>query len=314
MSDYHSLNDPNNPPPRPIEFSAPNNDSSNTNPNQGQPNSSTDSPALWSFDDIVDLPPSPTPPSPPLPPPRSAAFLDQILNPGPAPASSSSFFTPSTVFRQDFDFSRRPAADVSGATQNSSYSDTSMPPARSSRASRRNSGVVDLTDDPDPPARRLSAQSGGAGPSAKRRKRSDGGAVPAVSKDKKASTVEIGEVDLTEENTPLKEALDKQRADAVKAQQKPEEKATNFNTLTCVICMDTPTDLTATSCGHIFCHSCLMEALIAGEERSAPGEPRRSQCPVCRKHISRTKQTDIIPLLLMKGLATQPRKKLRTTT
>lgn len=61
--------------------------------------------------------------------------------------------------------------------------------------------------------------------------------------------------------------------------------------------------------GHLFCHTCLMEALIAGENRSGPGEPKRSQCPVCRKVINRNKITDVIPLLLKKGLATQPRKK-----
>ncbi|KAL1618536.1 hypothetical protein SLS54_007264 [Diplodia seriata] len=55
---------------------------------------------------------------------------------------------------------------------------------------------------------------------------------------------------------------------------------------------------------------CLMEALIAGEQRAGPGEPKRSQCPVCRKALSRNKTGDIIPLLLMmkKGLATQPRR------
>jgi hypothetical protein len=61
--------------------------------------------------------------------------------------------------------------------------------------------------------------------------------------------------------------------------------------------------------GHLFCHTCLMEALIAGENRTGPHETKRSQCPVCRKSISRTKASDIIPLLLKKGLATQPRKK-----
>lgn len=61
--------------------------------------------------------------------------------------------------------------------------------------------------------------------------------------------------------------------------------------------------------GHVFCHTCLMEALIAGEQRAGPGEPKRSQCPVCRKALSRTKTGDIIPLLLMKkALATQPRR------
>jgi len=52
-----------------------------------------------------------------------------------------------------------------------------------------------------------------------------------------------------------------------------------------------------------------MEALIAGENRAGHGEPKRSQCPVCRKFINRSKASDIIPLLLKKGLATQPRKK-----
>jgi hypothetical protein len=61
--------------------------------------------------------------------------------------------------------------------------------------------------------------------------------------------------------------------------------------------------------GHLFCHTCLMEALIAGENRAGPGEQKRSQCPVCRKFINRSKAADIIPLLLKKGLATQPRKK-----
>jgi len=57
-----------------------------------------------------------------------------------------------------------------------------------------------------------------------------------------------------------------------------------------------------------------MEALIAGENRTAPGEAKRSQCPVCRKLLSRTKASDIVPLLLKKGLATQPRKKLVVAT
>lgn len=52
-----------------------------------------------------------------------------------------------------------------------------------------------------------------------------------------------------------------------------------------------------------------MEALIAGENRTGHNEPKRSQCPVCRKFINRNKASDIIPLLLKKGLATQPRKK-----
>jgi len=61
--------------------------------------------------------------------------------------------------------------------------------------------------------------------------------------------------------------------------------------------------------GHLFCHECLIQALIAGENRTGHNEPKRSQCPVCRKTINRTKASDVIPLLLMKGLVTQPRKR-----
>ncbi|KAF1918275.1 hypothetical protein BDU57DRAFT_446410 [Ampelomyces quisqualis] len=151
-----------------------------------------------------------------------------------------------------------------------------MPPT--TRAARLPTGYVDLTATPDSPPHRRKTQSPTPGPSAKRRK-----------------------LDLTD---------DKQRPHAsTNALTKPDDKPTTFNTFNCVICMDMPTDLTATACGHLFCHTCLMEALIAGENRSVPGDPRRSQCPVCRKFINRNKPTDIIPLLLKKGLATQPRKK-----
>ncbi|KAH7038549.1 hypothetical protein B0J12DRAFT_546820, partial [Macrophomina phaseolina] len=126
----------------------------------------------------------------------------------------------------------------------------------------------------------------------------------------------IERIDLIDDDTPLAEALQKQRAEQVRAQQESQNGADaspRLSTLTCVICMDTPKDLTATACGHVFCHTCLMEALIAGEARAGPGEPKRSQCPVCRKALSRNKAGDIIPLLLMKkGLATQPRRQKAT--
>ena len=145
---------------------------------------------------------------------------------------------------------------------------------------------------------------------------------------------QVEEVDLTNDGlSDLSTALQRQRADQI-ASQKPQEeqnKPLRFNTITCVICMDSPTNLTATSCGkktldggrtnladsyvgHVFCHTCLMEALIAGENRGAPGEAKRSQCPVCRKNISRTKASDILPLVLKKGLATQPRRRAGAAT
>lgn len=191
-------------------------------------------------------------------------------------------------------------------------------PAMSS--SRLPNGYVDLTHEPSSPSlphihplRRASKRTANvhpspesaAGPSTKRMKRNDetGARAGAV-----AASNPVEEVDLVNNTNQLQSALQKQRVEQVKAQEGPSDKPLRLSTLTCVICMDTPTDITATSCGHLFCHTCLMEALIAGENRSAPHEPKRSQCPVCRKFINRAKSSDIIPLLMKKGLATQPRK------
>lgn len=176
----------------------------------------------------------------------------------------------------------------------------------SQRPGRLSNGYVDLTSTPDSPPQRRKRESSSPGPSAKRAKRSDGRAGEAAS----ADTTKVEEVDLTDDTKPVPQVLQKQRLDAVKAQARPEESTTTFNTFTCVICMDNPTDLSATACGHLFCHTCLMEALIAGENRTGPGETKRSQCPVCRKVLNRNKSSDVIPLLLMKGLSTQPRKKV----
>ncbi|EPE35604.1 RING/U-box [Glarea lozoyensis ATCC 20868] len=51
-------------------------------------------------------------------------------------------------------------------------------------------------------------------------------------------------------------------------------KLAQFN---CIICMDQPTDLTVTHCGHMFCSECLHQALYAGDKKC---------CPVCRTAIT----------------------------
>ncbi|KAF2644043.1 hypothetical protein P280DRAFT_385104, partial [Massarina eburnea CBS 473.64] len=187
-----------------------------------------------------------------------------------------------------------------------------MPPVRRDRPARLPNGfsnLVDLTAESPEDTRQAAPRrpSPTPGPSQKRLKHNNGAALPVAPKEEAAT--EIEQIDLSEDKTVVQDVLRKQREEAVKSQQRPEEDATTFNTFTCVICMEVPTDLTATACGHLFCHTCIMEALIAGENRSAPGEPRRSQCPVCRKVINRNKASDILPLCLKKGLATQPRKK-----
>lgn len=60
--------------------------------------------------------------------------------------------------------------------------------------------------------------------------------------------------------------------------------------LKCVICLDNPTDLTATTCGHLFCHECITAALRVGQTQTG-------NCPVCRRKLN-TK--GLIPLNIMK--------------
>ena len=115
---------------------------------------------------------------------------------------------------------------------------------------RLSNGYVDLTSPhvdlttPDSPPRRRKRDSPSPGPSSKRQKREDQTAVEGSKPPAK-----IEEIDLSQDDDTVLEVLQKQREEAVKAQARPEETVTTFNTLTCVICMDKPTDLTATACG-----------------------------------------------------------------
>ncbi|KAL9075040.1 MAG: hypothetical protein Q9157_004155 [Trypethelium eluteriae] len=116
----------------------------------------------------------------------------------------------------------------------------------------------------------------------------------------------IEELDLVEEDTALADTLKKQRQQQV-ALQEDSRKPTKLSKISCIICMETPTNLTATSCGHLFCYECLMQALNFSARNG--GDGRRGMCPVCRKVVSRVKKDDIIPLEIMKkGLATQPKR------
>ncbi|KZF26704.1 hypothetical protein L228DRAFT_258098 [Xylona heveae TC161] len=100
---------------------------------------------------------------------------------------------------------------------------------------------------------------------------------------------DIEEIDLrdVDDELGLAAALQKQRADQVLAQNRKEGEAPRtLTSLQCVICMDVPTDLTITHCGHLFCYTCLMEALMAGERQSGGGSAP-SRCPVCRTRVRR---------------------------
>ncbi|KAG9236575.1 hypothetical protein BJ875DRAFT_482132 [Amylocarpus encephaloides] len=94
----------------------------------------------------------------------------------------------------------------------------------------------------------------------------------------KVEDVEVVDLRGIEGDDEYKEHAAKQAADLMKKQAQDEAarpvKLAQFN---CIICMDQPTDLTITHCGHMFCSECLHQALYAGDKKT---------CPVCRTIIS----------------------------
>lgn len=115
----------------------------------------------------------------------------------------------------------------------------------------------------------------------------------ASSPDTMPSTEQIEAVDLTavEDNTALADALSKQREDAIAAQKPNTSTENGRTTLTaykCPICMDNLKNATTTSCGHLFCHQCIVDTLnwSAAQQRQDTGRRAvKGVCPVCRKSL-----------------------------
>lgn len=76
--------------------------------------------------------------------------------------------------------------------------------------------------------------------------------------------------------------------------------------------------LTSIRPGHPFCHSCLMEALIAGENQGPEPGKGPSKCPVCRKKVKRPKDgkdtNQVAPLAIkIKKRVTTGKGKMRSS-
>ena len=113
----------------------------------------------------------------------------------------------------------------------------------------------------------------------------------------------VDELDLTNEAPSAEDELRQgQQASAVAAQQADTDTSASLKIgrRQCIICMEPYTNATVTACGHLYCHECLSQALIAGEKNS---ERAIGNCPVCRKPLSRKKATQVIPLSFMKKSA-----------
>ncbi|OQE32385.1 hypothetical protein PENFLA_c001G01231 [Penicillium flavigenum] len=119
----------------------------------------------------------------------------------------------------------------------------------------------------------------------------------------------IETIDMTDDAgaAALARTVAKQREDAIKAQASAESDSnlSAIRTYKCPICMETPVDATSTSCGHLFCHKCIIDCLKMSEETRGGDSTKhhKGTCPVCRTPISRKetpgKPKNLIPLLFL---------------
>ena len=96
-----------------------------------------------------------------------------------------------------------------------------------------------------------------------------------------------------DDNPTATSILSKQRADAVASQnipspsshttheEKPQRQPTKLTGMQCTICMDSPHELTATTCGHVFCRECISGWVGAPDVRG-----RAKNCPACRTALT----------------------------
>ncbi|KAF8438226.1 hypothetical protein BGX38DRAFT_1273719 [Terfezia claveryi] len=99
----------------------------------------------------------------------------------------------------------------------------------------------------------------------------------------------IEEIDLTEADSDDKLLLAKAQEDLLKMQKADGPEKPKLADFKCVICLDDPTNLAATPCGHMFCDFCLQGALRAGQ----PPGAKHGRCPVCRRKVN---IKDVVPL------------------
>ncbi|ATZ53007.1 hypothetical protein BCIN_08g06210 [Botrytis cinerea B05.10] len=263
---------------------------SNSEPGQSRikrPRSSSP-PDLFSFDPFDEINRYRSPP--PLPLSNS--------RPSSQPGRGSSFYDDDAEALENFDWDSFLSQDNENDEE---IDDPFASPPRISNQASDSYGIVDLTDSspamvPPPEIRRalsgpnLRPATSARPNSPKRRKPSAGISKSASAKRRKLSPSatqpeeDVEVVDLAE-NSNLEEyeaAKAKRQEDLIKQQNQDEAtKPVKLVEFQCIICMDNPTDLTVTHCGHLFCSECLHSALHAGNNG-------RKSCPVCRTSISTT--------------------------
>ncbi|KAI4163422.1 MAG: hypothetical protein LQ342_002929 [Letrouitia transgressa] len=152
-----------------------------------------------------------------------------------------------------------------------------------------NSGdFIDLTTDSSPPtmpvttrkrkpSEQTSAESSSILPNTAKRKRT--GNLHLKNENTAIEEVDLREVD---DDQGLSKIVHEQQAATIRAQQQQESEAP----LTLSTVHKACEPIYGSELGHLFCHTCIMEALIAGEHQGDQGKGQ-SRCPVCRKKVSR---------------------------
>ncbi|RPA80772.1 hypothetical protein BJ508DRAFT_376940 [Ascobolus immersus RN42] len=174
-------------------------------------------------------------------------------------------------------------------------------PSARPAASSSNVEVVDLTDDLAGPSvssrttatNRLATE---ANESRKRRR------TPQQQEEESArrrprtevNTNETTVIDLsdTEESSSEDEeegadAAEKARQEELTRLHKEASERTKLADFKCAVCLDDPTDLSTTPCGHLFCDKCVRQALKAGQ----PETTKFGHCPICRTKVNLNKIT-----------------------
>ncbi|KAI4718352.1 hypothetical protein E4T48_05398 [Aureobasidium sp. EXF-10727] len=151
----------------------------------------------------------------------------------------------------------------------------------------------------------MPASTSTAASSRKRARPTDLGSPPSATKRRlkpapASAPIELDDTDEDEieELGPDNDILAKEREALVTKQREESNKVSRIGELNCMICLEHFTNMTATHCGHIFCHECLTQALVASQRNS---DHNYGTCPACRKPIKPKGKTQIVPLSLMKA-------------
>lgn len=153
-------------------------------------------------------------------------------------------------------------------------------------------------------------------PPIRQRSESDVRSGSSSSRPKSESPVESIDLTGVGEKTSAADVLAQHRADVESSQNVSSDTGrTALTSYKCPICMETPTDITATICGHLFCHRCIIETLKWSEDQrgeNMPGHRPKGVCPVCRKELRRIdteqKGRTLVPLNIMLGQQVRKRK------